>query len=685
MPDNSPRMSPPSSIRAQARIHARTPQALRAFWHQDPPPGDLPALLLLAAEVGSDGRVDEGFSELALVAIRYEDTFLALSIVKAGLHAFHHSKLSSDALAAPGEVLLCVQAIAYARQGRHGEAQTIIKGLPDLPADPNSRFSRGDACAELALLEPDPQKSADLLEEAHSIFTLSGERHRFRISAAATAVWLGNHKVALVLAKDVARQCREALVKDPSETWSSLNLAESMLISRRPEEAVAIYQSIHSTLTAPEFRNRLMQVRQRALRHCKELGMAPGPVRAVLSQTIVVFAGHMIDASTREFPRFPAGDAPVIKERIREALMKINPSHGISNAACGGDILFLECMQEMKCATTILMSWRREDFVQRCVAYPSEGDWLERFENVAKNATSVIPLSQQNDPGESGLTHEFLSECLAGTAMIFSDAFQADLAPMALWDGRDADGPGGSATFLTGWNARAKEHEGEARWHEVVEVKTNEYPRPASVSKPHSRPSHVSGTLDLAKGESCIRTMLFADVNGYSKLPESSLPAFVRHFFGGISELVANSDDRPVTMNTWGDAIYFVFDQALQGGRFALEMLRYIRSVDWEGKGLPDQLGLRMALHTGPVLMCMDPLVRHITFTGTHVSHAARAEPITARNQVWGTEAFAAYCRLSTEWKAGDAPFSLSYLGQGEFAKGYGCYPLFRVHENRPA
>ena len=55
--------------------------------------------------------------------------------------------------------------------------------------------------------------------------------------------------------------------------------------------------------------------------------------------------------------------------------------------------------------------------------------------------------------------------------------------------------------------------------------------------------------------------MLFADVAGYSKLPEREIPSFVRHFMGAVAELDATSPHRPVLKNTWGDAIYLVFEE----------------------------------------------------------------------------------------------------------------------------
>ena len=123
--------------------------------------------------------------------------------------------------------------------------------------------------------------------------------------------------------------------------------------------------------------------------------------------------------------------------------------------------------------------------------------------------------------------------------------------------------------------------------------------------------------------------MLFADVVGYSQLTEEQNPLFVEHFLGGVSSVMTQSGDRPVTRNTWGDALYFVFDSVAKAGRLALELVDLMHTTDWIRLGLPADLNLRVALHAGPVFECRDPVVGRRSFTGSHVNQAARIEPVT--------------------------------------------------------
>ena len=105
-----------------------------------------------------------------------------------------------------------------------------------------------------------------------------------------------------------------------------------------------------------------------------------------------------------------------------------------------------------------------------------------------------------------------------------------------------------------------------------------------------------------------------------------------------------------------------------------------IQTAAWAERGLPGGLNVRVGLHTGPVLLCVDPVIRQMTFTGSHVSHAARIEPVVEAGEIFATEAFVAFVEIARS-NGETIPFHGDYLGQIDFAKGYGRYPLFRLRE----
>jgi len=61
-------------------------------------------------------------------------------------------------------------------------------------------------------------------------------------------------------------------------------------------------------------------------------------------------------------------------------------------------------------------------------------------------------------------------------------------------------------------------------------------------------------------------------------------------------------------------------------------------------------------------------------YLGTHVSRAARIEPITPKGEVYASEVFAAIAFAERV----DA-FACDYVGQIGLAKEYGTYPTYHV------
>ena len=174
--------------------------------------------------------------------------------------------------------------------------------------------------------------------------------------------------------------------------------------------------------------------------------------------------------------------------------------------------------------------------------------------------------------------------------------------------------------------------------------------------------------------------MLFADAVNFSKLTEPQIPRFLNHFLGAIGNLMSKSAHAPLIKNTWGDGLYFVFPHVRDAGLFALELCQLMVDTDWSKKGLPKAINLRIALHAGPVYACVDPVTGQQSYTGTHVSRAARIEPITPPGQVYSSQAFAALAAAQ-----GVKEFTCDYVGQTPLAKGYGTFATYHVRSAQAA
>jgi class 3 adenylate cyclase len=123
--------------------------------------------------------------------------------------------------------------------------------------------------------------------------------------------------------------------------------------------------------------------------------------------------------------------------------------------------------------------------------------------------------------------------------------------------------------------------------------------------------------------------------------------------------------------------LYFVFSEVDVAGNFALELADLVAETKWEEKGLGSGLSVRIALHAGPVYEFDEPITGQRTYGGTHVSRAARLEPITPPGQVYATEAFAALA--AAQHARG---FTCDYVGQTPMAKGYGTLPIYHVRQS---
>ena len=169
-------------------------------------------------------------------------------------------------------------------------------------------------------------------------------------------------------------------------------------------------------------------------------------------------------------------------------------------------------------------------------------------------------------------------------------------------------------------------------------------------------------------------SMLFADAVGFSKLAEEEVPRFVQHFLGGIARMISKSSREIAAKNTWGDGLYLVFSSIEAAGNFALDLCDLVTNTSWERNGLPSGLSLRIALHAGPVYEFIDPVTGDRSYGGTHVSRAARIEPITPPGQVYASEAFAATAAAQRV-----KLFDFDYAGLTPLAKGYGTFPTYHV------
>jgi class 3 adenylate cyclase len=379
---------------------------------------------------------------------------------------------------------------------------------------------------------------------------------------------------------------------------------------------------------------------------------------------VAVLVGHMVDQPDRPSPRFPAEAEGRVKEALRHWLDEEGVLIGYASGACGADLLFLEAVLERGGEAHVVLPYRRGAFREDCVDLVPGSDWGERFERVLARAKAREVSTHKL--GDGGVSYDYSSRVLHGLAQIHADQLGVGLSHLAVWDGKPGDGPGGTADTVRLWRQGGREVT-------VIDPTTSRASRATPTTASEPPPARATKADGLAPE---IAVYLFGDVVGFSKLEEPQLPPFRDHFLGLVAGLIdaLPGSDQPFKRNTWGDAIYLVFPDVRSAGRFALDLRDRIAATDWTRKGLPAELSMRIGLHAGPAYRCEDPVTRRPRFLGSHISHAARIEPVAPPGQVYASEAFAA---LAASSRASE--FACRYIGQTPLAKGYGIFPTYHV------
>lgn len=507
--------------------------------------------------------------------------------------------------------------------------------------------------------------------------------HRFGgmwsgINAAALGVLLGDRDTAGALARRVRAQClAEHRAGHPTSSayWTLATLGEAALVLGDRHEAEMWYAQ--AAAVAGRRVGDVASTRRNARLVYQQIGLDGDGIEAALRvPPVVVFAGHLIDRPGRSMPRFPQALEADVRQALRDRVGHLAACFGYSSAACGADLLFLETVVDLHGETTIVLPYERAQFQADSVGFALDGQWTVRFERALERAHDVVTASDQRI-GRGGLSYEYGLLVLDGLAAVRADELDTDLVSMAVWDGLPGDGAGGTAAAVERWRRLG-------RRIEIIDLRALQRLAGAEVVTSAAdetiRALPESDGSDSSDGfEPRIVALLFADVQGFSRLTEREIPLFVRHFLGMVSAVVGELPGAPIMTNTWGDGLYFVFAEVRDAGECALRLCEAVARFDWRAAGLSSELGLRIGLHAGPAYQCIDPVTGRPNFLGAHVSRAARIEPITPAGQVYASGAFAALARA--EQIDG---FACSYVGRTPLAKGYGTFPTYAVRRRAP-
>lgn len=564
-----------------------------------------------------------------------------------------------------------LQGLALARTGATDRARSILEGLrASGNADEESLGILARTYKDMALISRSASRRRRFMQfaaEAYLEAYRTSGGYWSGINAATLHLLTSKTPIARQLASAVTQQCVCELRRPKADKyWLLAALGEAALVRGDLAEAEQWYH--RAARKGKKRYGHFASTRRNArliLKHWKHEtrwidSLLPVP-------PLIVFAGHMIDRPDRPSPRFP----PVLESRVAAAihsmLDQLKPAFSFSSATSGADILFLEAMLGRGAEITVVLPFEKDQFIASSVDFIPESNWRARFDAILARAARIIIASPQK-LAISGASYEFSNNLALGLAIMRARQIDAEVIPLAVWDGLPSEHFGGTATVVEMWQSS----DCKPQIINLQKLRDEATGRAGAVTS--GRRSSRIKRRPLQRGTSRTFTILFADAVGFSKLSEAEVPEFVQHFLGAIAKLTNQFVQTIVARNTWGDGLYFVFSEIKAAGDFSLQLADLVSKTDWTRKGLPRDIGLRIALNTGPAYEFEDPITKRRTYVGAHVSRAARMEPITPRNQVYASETFAVMAAAKRV-----KSFTCDYVGQTPLAKGYGSLPTYHV------
>jgi class 3 adenylate cyclase len=604
----------------------------------------------------------EGYIKLATRLLRSGEPLLAFDVISEALSIW----IGDPAL-------MVLEALALARCGASERANAILRGLYDAGhRDQETVSILARTHKDLWLIALDVEAKRRHLTAAEQLYTQAfdenrAERYWSGINAAALALLLGKTTEARARAHAVMEICRQLSGPDidarADRYWRYASMGEAALILEELPEASKWYRAAASE-TGVSYGD-VASTRRNARLILGWQGQDDAFLdRCLPAPRVIVFSGHMVDGEASPRLRFAADWEPEVKRAVKRYLERTNARIGFASAACGSDIIFLETMLELGGEINVVLPSDPDSFGKSSVEGCSGTGWLDRFHRILDAAKQVI-LASEHSEGDVFLAYANI--LLYGLAKSRARQVDGALCALTIWDGA-AGRTGGTAQAIDLWRDCGQQVHAI---HPLTLVESELTPRIGAM-QPSDKWLRSSATD--SHNPRALVSMLFADAVGFSKLTEQQIPIYVTHFLGRIADLLAHADRPPVVRNTWGDGLYLVFDNIGAAGRLALDLCDLVTSCNWYELGLPAEFNIRIGLHSGPAYPITDPITHQFSYTGVHVSRAARIEPITPPGAVYASQPFAALAEA-----VGITDFACDYVGQAALAKNYGQYPTFRI------
>ncbi|MCP3933233.1 MAG: DUF4071 domain-containing protein [Bacteroidetes bacterium] len=494
------------------------------------------------------------------------------------------------------------------------------------------------------------------------------------INAATMLLLTGKINEARKLATELIMISENQIGKNDEDFlyWNYATMGEAYLVLNEPKKAIEAYRNAAANA---DITSRVVSTRrQLLLLREKGIGVPDLLFDILTPATVILFTGHMIDHPKRKVARFPSGLEKKIKTEINRFLDSFDSAIGYSSAACGADILFAEAMLAKGWEVNIMLPFAVEDFIQTSVEYAGL-NWVKRFRRVIDKASSVKMLTEEayND---DEILFNFAGKLFHGFASLRAENLGIEPHLLAVWDGVETTFIGGTSDIVTNWSDRDRVH--IIRTDDLLRQSEYSNISPDTSVQKSSQLKNALTAKENITYHRIIKTLLFADIVGYSKIKEQDTPRYIFQFLRKIAKDLDVLEEKPTFLNTWGDAIFTVMDSAVSLAKYAITLNNSISNINWVAVGFPADMNIRIALHAGPVFEGQDPLSGRTNYYGAHVNRAARIEPVAAPGLVYVSEQFAAL--LTIEQKE-TKEFICDYVGVTELAKEFGSQVIYSLRK----
>ena len=560
-----------------------------------------------------------------------------------------------------------------------------------------------------ALSRPDNDQRAPLLKHSLELYgqaftePLFAGSYWLGVNALALATCLGEREYVRKYSERVRSDCINASDGiDSPDFWTLATLAELDLIDLLNANEVNPDQigSMLSSYAKAEEQCNNPQQRKSARKNMtlllsylakKEPERAKALQAAINKKLrparVALFSGHRIDSPDRPQPRFPADRVGDCHKAIGDFIAAEDIDVGYSSAANGGDLIFVDELLKQGRGAHIVLPFAEEQFRNTTLAVGGQGedDWTHHFDRLVSGERegAVLWHASQSTVDAAGMDpyYAHTNRVILGMGRLKAKELDGELVALSVMEPSEDRSIGGTYAAVYEWR---RQRIPNAIWSPLSGVwrdGKNDLPPSADEEKAMETQMLTESLAGVDPSRAFVvnRTLLFADVMGFSGFSDSQVAAFCEGVLGGVNELVETSDNPPVELNTWGDGLFMVFENAVAGGNFALRLCELMKMGNRDGRwgryGLPDELFMRVSLHSSPVRQLQNPLTLKPSHWGHNVSIAARIEPITPPNQVYGTASTAAL--IAAE---GAAHLAADFVGMVPLAKAFGTLELFRIH-----